>query len=207
VPRFQKCRRPLEVTFVCTGNRARSPLAEALFRKYTVGVETSVASVGTMNVEAVPALPEAIEAARRLGVDLTGHTARALRAGSLAAADLVVGFESSHVSIAVVEGAARPEHTFLLGELAALLDVPGVDPDPCVRARTSIATADARRVRTRPDVTRVIPDPFGKSTKVMHGTADEIDRLVRKLVHGLFGIEIHDARRQSRLRRARRQPS
>ena len=200
MPDRPSSRRPLEVVFVCTGNRARSPLAEVLFRKYASGFEATVASVGTRELGPAPALPEAIAAARRLGVDLSGHTAQALAAGALADSDLVLGFEPAHLSTAVVDGGAHPSRTFLLGELVLLLDAGGVHSDPPEGARRAVATANARRVRSRPDVTHVIADPYGKPAKVMRRTAAEIDGLVQALVGGLFGLEVpREARRARRL--------
>jgi protein-tyrosine-phosphatase len=177
-----------EVVFVCTGNRARSPLAEALFRRYTRGLDTTVSSAGTLDVGSVPALEPAFDAGRRLGVDLSGHRARGIRDVALATADLVLGFEPSHVEAAVRLGGADAERTFLLGELVLFLDGSSWEQNPVARARAEIARADERRVRPfpyAPDL--VIGDPLGRPAKVMRATATEIDRLVRRLVLGLFG--------------------
>jgi protein-tyrosine-phosphatase len=178
---------PFQVVFVCTGNRARSPLAEALFRKYAAHLDATVSSFGTLALGAVPALPDALEVGFRLGVDLTEHTARHIRSGALAEADLVLGFEPAHVSIAVVEGRADAARTFLLGELVALLEAPVVDMDALARARALVYAADRRRIRSRPDRAGSIGDPLGKPAKVMRRTAEQIDRLVQDLVVGLFG--------------------
>jgi protein-tyrosine phosphatase len=178
-----------EVVFVCTGNRARSPLAESLFRKYAAGLNTRVESFGTYDIAALPALSEAIEAASRLGVDLSGHRARSLRQARLESADLVVGFEPFHVSTAVVDARANVGRTFLLGELVSLLDVPATGDDPLARARAAIAFADARRVRSRPDAARALADPLGQPADVFTRLSSQVDELVRRLVDGLFGIE------------------
>lgn len=177
-----------EVVFVCTGNRARSALAEAVFRLYTTEFRTSVSSVGTLDVGSIPPLPYAVEAGRRLGVDLTGHRTRSLRHTDLAPADLVLGFEQSHVSAAVVDGGAEPARAFLLGELVMLLDEVAWGNDAIARARGTIADADSRRVRYRPDrAAPVVRDPLGRPARIMFRTAKEIDLLVRRLVLGLFG--------------------
>lgn len=174
-----------EVVFVCTGNRARSPLAEALYHRYSAGITTVVTSYGTSDVGAAPPLPQAVEAAARLGVDLSSHQSRPLRARSLSGADLVLGFEPFHLAVAVVEGGAPAANTFLLGELVSLLDEAPIDHE--ARARTAVAFADSRRVRSRPDEAAAIADPLGKPEDAMLRTAERIDDLVRSLVDGLFG--------------------
>jgi protein-tyrosine phosphatase len=177
-----------EVVFVCTGNRARSALAEALFRHHALGKPTIAWSVGTLDAASLPALPDAMDAGRRLGVDLSGHSSRALREADLSSTDLVLGFEPFHVSTSVVTGRANPARTFLLGELVMLLGnaVPG--GDPAVRARAAVRDADQRRALYPPDwSTAVIEDPIGKPARTMRRTAAEIDKLVQRLVLGLFG--------------------
>lgn len=175
------------VFFVCTGNRARSVLAEALFTKYTHGMNVMVGSFGMLDLGPLPPLPTAVEAARHFQLDLRHHRSRPIRPGSLAAVDLVLGFEPQHVAAAVVEGGADIGRTFLLGELVGNLDAALDDPDPISRARSIVAAADSRRIRTRPDSSHSIPDPLGKPAPEMDRTAAEIDRLVKALVVGLFG--------------------
>ncbi len=175
------------VVFVCTGNRARSPLAEALYRSYSGSADTTVTSYGTTDVGAAPPLPQAVEAAARLGIDLSSHRARALRRASLGDADLVLGFEPFHLAIAVVDGGAPPANTFLLAELASLLEAPLADGDEVARARAAVAFADSRRVRSRPSRAATLGDPLGRPDEVMVSTAERIEELVRRLVNGLFG--------------------
>lgn len=179
-----------DIVFVCTGNRARSPLAAVLFRRYSEGVDVCVRSVGTLELGLLPALPQAVEAGRDLLVDLSGHLTRSVRDVDLSSTDVVLGFESFHVSAAIDQGRARPERTFMLRELVALLETDDSDGDPTSRARALVARADSRRVRA--DWTSAgasIADPMGKPAEFMRATAAEIDRLVRQLVQRLFGIE------------------
>jgi protein-tyrosine phosphatase len=177
-----------EVVFVCTGNRARSALAEAMFRRLVTGLPAAVSSAGTLDVGPMPALTDAVDAGRRLGLDLTAHTARALRRVDLSPADLVLGFEPAHVATAVVDGGADPARSFLLGELVMLLEEVSPANASLSRARAAVAAADSRRVRYRPDrAAPVVRDPLGKSPKFMYRTAKEIDGLVGQLVLRLFG--------------------
>lgn len=189
------------VVFVCTGNRARSPLAEALFRERTIGLHADVASFGTLELGPAPALVTAIEAARSLGVDISRHRARSLSETDLSAADLVLGFEPAHVSAAVIEGRAPAERTFLLGEFVLLLDGERREEDPYLRARATVVTADSRRVRPRASRDAVvIEDPMGRSQKAMRRTAEDIEDLVNRVASGLFGIEVVGNTTRSRRR-------
>lgn len=177
----------LDVAFVCTGNRARSPLAELLFRQLAPR-QTRISSYGTLDVGPLPALPAAVEAASALGLDLSGHRARPLSRGSLSSADLVLAFEPSHVAAAVVDGGADAGRTFMLRELVQLLGT-GAHGDGPDGARHVIAAADTRRVRARPDPRAAITDPLGKPNEVMARIAQEIAVLVEELADGLFGAE------------------
>jgi protein-tyrosine-phosphatase len=177
-----------EVVFVCTANRARSALGEAFYRRHTLGFDTLARSFGTLDLRDAPPLEHAVDAGRRLGVDLTSHTASPLSPGALAEADLVLGFEPHHVAAAVVDSAAVPGRTFLLRELVKLLS-PVARADGSVQhARTEVAAADQRRSTSRRDAARFgIADPAGQPPRVMLATATEIDELVRRLVRSLFG--------------------
>ena len=179
----------LRVVFVCTGNRGRSPVAAALFRQqaFSAHLPADATSLGTLQLEHLPALPAAVRAAHRLGVDLSGHTSRTLSPVELSTADLVLGFEPEHVSMSVIEGGSAIERTFLLGELVALLQQGNDASDQLARARAAVALADLRRVRSRPDPRYTLPDPVGMSDRDVQRLAHTIDDLIRGLLRGLFG--------------------
>ena len=168
----------LQIVFICTGNRFRSPLAAALFEKEASDGQVAIESAGTLDLGPVPALPEAIEHGRRLGVDLTGHRAQWIDDADLRSVDLVVGFELIHVTTAVVGVGAPRDRAFTLPELVALLEL-----SPSRAAATAaIEGADAtRRSMNRTDFPE-IPDPLRQGRDVQRETADTIDGLVRRLV-------------------------
>ncbi len=178
------------VVFVCTGNRARSPLAEVLFRKRSARAAVRVESYGTLDLGPGPAMPDAIAVAGQLGVDLEQHRARSLHGVDLGAADLVLGFEPFHVSSAVVEAGARPNRSFTIREFAALLDdLPTGSPRTgLARARDVVAQADAVRADGRPRLSALsLADPQGESRRIYEETGRAIDELTSRLVSRLFG--------------------
>jgi protein-tyrosine phosphatase len=177
------------IVFVCTGNRFRSPLAEALLRRAADGIPVRVGSLGTLELGPVPALPEAIEEAERIGVSLERHVARSLTGQELGEADLVVGFERMHVVAAVVDAGARKERTFTLPELVGLLgriELAG-DDDPVARARGLVERASAARLQDPPlPGVPEVTDPLGRPRSFFRQTADRVDALVGRLAGELF---------------------
>ena len=82
------------IAFVCTGNRFRSPLAEAFVRRLTLGFPVSTESYGTLQLEDAPPLPEAVDIALSCGVSLSEHRTRYLNNASLQNVDLSPRFHS-----------------------------------------------------------------------------------------------------------------
>jgi protein-tyrosine phosphatase len=96
------------IVFVCTGNTCRSPLAEALCKKMLaerLGCPAEalprhgfvVTSAGLSALAGDPATPEAIEAAREMGVDLNGHVSRPVTRDLLYQADHVLTMTQGHL--------------------------------------------------------------------------------------------------------------
>ena len=179
-----------ETVFVCTGNRFRSPLAAALYRRATEGLPVTAASFGTLEIGPRPPLPEALILGAELGVDLAAHRSRAVAQVDLTHADLVVGFERTHLVTAGAAANAARDRTFTLPELVGLLeagDPPGV-ADPVERARTQVSLAAARRPST-PDAIGhpELEDPLGLPGDRQRQVAGTIDDLIRGLAFALFG--------------------
>jgi protein-tyrosine phosphatase len=123
------------IVFVCTGNTCRSPLAEALCKKRLAEqlqcpVEELpqrgflVLSAGMAASMGDSATPEAAEAGRRLGADLSSHVSRPLTPDLAAQADHVLAMTRGHLALL----AARYPDT---GCRPQLLSPRGEDvPDP-----------------------------------------------------------------------------
>lgn len=182
----------LEVVFICSGNRCRSPLAEVALRRLGGSLPLRVSSSGTLDLAGEPSTPEMISAARALGLDLDAHRSRHLARADLEDADLILGFELTHVAAAVVDGGAPADRVFFLKEIVRLLEAtpPSPEEDPESRARARIQQAAELRSFDRAHRSgEGIPDPFGRSDRVYTETAHLIQELCRRLVIALFGTE------------------
>lgn len=148
-----------------------------------------VSSCGTLDADGFPALTDAIELGRELGVDLSQHRSRALSACDLGDTDLVVGFERRHLAAAVVDAGAPRARTFAAYELSELLArvEPPNDLPAAERARAAVALAHAARERSARPL-RELADPIGRGRDVAAETAGEVEEQVARIAFGLFGI-------------------
>lgn len=184
-----------QVLLVCTGNICRSPMAEALLRsaleRRLGDGAPPVGSAGTIAREGAAAMPEAVEAAAELGVDVSGHSARRLRPEDIRHAVLIVGMAAEHredVQALVPEAEAR---TFTLKELVRLLEAAGprpVDTTPTDGVLPG-AAADAHRRRAgSPAIWGEddVVDPLGLSLQGYRAVASELADLCERLASGLY---------------------
>ena len=95
------------ILFVCSGNTCRSPMAEAIAKhilaeKFTVAEPElekkgiSVLSAGSFALPGAKATPQAVEAAKGLGVDLSQHRSRPLTVELIHQADVIFAMSRSH---------------------------------------------------------------------------------------------------------------
>ncbi|HLL87970.1 MAG TPA: hypothetical protein VK324_01580, partial [Tepidisphaeraceae bacterium] len=95
------------ILFVCSGNTCRSPMAEAiarrqLARQLNVGEPElekrgiNVTSAGSFALPGARATPQAVEAVRGLGADLSGHRSKPLSVELIHQADVIFTMGRSH---------------------------------------------------------------------------------------------------------------
>jgi protein-tyrosine-phosphatase len=147
-----------------------------------------VRSYGTLRLDPLPALPEAVELAHSYGVDLSGHRCRSLAGEDLRDVDLVVGFELVHAARAVLDADAARERTFLLTELVAYLEhIPATTDGRVEGARRAVEAAAALRRERRKLAVEEIDDPLGRPAKAQAQIADDVAALTTLLAARLFG--------------------
>ena len=115
----------MHITFICTGNTCRSPMAEGIARKIIAehypdsGI--TVSSAGIAAQCGSPASAHSIDVCREIGVDLSAHRARYIDPEVLWNTDLFVAMSSYHAEALLIHGVPNRKILILGG---------GV-PDPC----------------------------------------------------------------------------
>ena len=111
-----------QILFVCTANRYRSPIAAACFKnelhKRNEVKDWSILSAGTWTTDGLPAMPDAIQRAKQIGLDLQEHRSRAITGEILQEADLVLVMESGQKESLQIEFPFCREKILLLSEAA-----------------------------------------------------------------------------------------
>jgi len=147
--------RPATLLVVCHGNICRSPMAAALLVRELAPHGIDVQSAGFVGFNRPPPV-EALLAARRHGVDLTGHQSRLVTADLARAADLIVVMDSTQRRVVCERFGRRPSDVIILG-----------DVDPGLGE------------------TRTIRDPVDQDQEVFNRVYERISRCVRELASAL----------------------
>ena len=179
-----------EILVICTGNRNRSPIAEAALKEATEGLPVRVSSVGLLDLGCSPALPETLEVATAIGLDITAHRSRAITQVDASRMDLLLGLEWQHVAAAVVDYGAPAERSFTLLELHELLgDAPEPqERDAEFRARELVRIAHERkRSSGRGPMGTPVRDPFGGPMAGYVEMARLVKQTCEEIAAKLFG--------------------
>ena len=119
------------VLFVCTANRFRSPLAAGIFRKalaeeerqrassWNIGKASDwdVTSAGLQAVPLLPVLPDVMEAAGQLGIDLSGHLSQPVEDLDLEEYDLILVMQQSHRASLLERNPGLEEYVYLFSQV------------------------------------------------------------------------------------------
>ncbi|MBU8921184.1 MAG: low molecular weight protein arginine phosphatase [Bacteroidales bacterium] len=145
----------LKITFLCTGNTCRSPMAEGLLREMMPeswkGM-VEVSSAGVIAYGESPAAIEGVEALREKGIDISTHRSTLLTSEIIENSDLIVTMAGSHASTVLDIAPDVADKVLIIGTL---------DPD-----------------RADPDIS----DPVGQGIEVYRQTRDELEKLILLLI-------------------------
>ena len=171
----------LRLLFVCSANRCRSPMAEALARRtlHRRDIPAEVISAGRMS-SGYEASPGAVDAMGRRDLD----------PGTLAAADLILVMEREHlIDVFEIQPTAL-ERSFTLGEFPDLLvasadGATAATADPATRIRRAHEFRDRARILAV-DQSTDIADPMGRRRGAYRRTARQLDHLIDATVDLLY---------------------
>ena len=88
------------ITFICSGNICRSPMAEGILKKIIEGTKykdlVEINSAGTLNLGGSPAALEAIDVAQDYGIDLSDHSSTYVSRDIVRRAHLIICMALDH---------------------------------------------------------------------------------------------------------------
>jgi protein-tyrosine phosphatase len=182
------------ILVICTGNICRSPIAEGLLRdalqRRFDDRAPEVSSAGTSGLEGAGAMPESVQAAAELGIDIGGHVARRLTADMADGSDLLLCMSSEHREM-LSGWSDRDDRAFTLKELVRLLETlpaPASDIEAeGMIGRIEDANLARRRGAVPPSRDDDVADPLGQPLEAYRAIGWELETWIERLVNGLFG--------------------
>lgn len=150
------------ITFVCSGNICRSPMAEGILKKFLSRTKFKnlvvVQSAGTLELTSGPAHPNAISVARLLGVDIAAHQARTITREMVEQSDLIIAMALNHFEFLKSNFPDQAEKVVLLKTW---------------ERKTGIGNPS-------------IPDPIGHDINFFEKVAEEIKNEIKRIMPFLF---------------------
>jgi protein-tyrosine phosphatase len=143
------------ILFICTANRFRSPLAEAIFRilLHEQGSEQDwkISSAGSWTEDGLTPLPSLNWSREHLGLDLSEHRSRSVSSELVTQFDLVLVMEQGQKEALLIEFPEMHGKIYMLTEISKgpVFDI----PDP-------ILNPDVSCLDVAKEISRLITDNF-----------------------------------------------
>lgn len=174
------------ILLVCTANRCRSPLAEAVLgsRAAAAGLGWEVLSAGVRARPGDVTEPEVIRTLAEAGIAVTARPVRRLDERVLAQADLVLTAERGHRSRVLELAPELVGRAFTLLELERLLNSapPRTARGPRTPAQVAAAADAARSLAGPGSASDDLADPIGRPMEAFRECRRVVERAVGRLV-------------------------
>lgn len=118
----------MKIIFVCTGNTCRSPMAEALMKKYCMenGLDFDISSGGIMLEPDVDVSRNSVIAMQDYGIDISAHEPKAITIDDISEADLILTMTSSHAEFLKNATPQFAQKIYTLAEISGADEI--IDP-------------------------------------------------------------------------------
>ncbi len=137
------------ILLVCTGNTCRSPMAEGLLRALladALDCQVSelerngykITSAGTAAIDGAPATPEAMQAMKEKGIDISGHRSCGLTAEMIEQAQVILTMTAGHRGSIQGMDSSSSERCYLVAEHGNIEDPLGCSLDVYKSCRDQI---------------------------------------------------------------------
>lgn len=176
---------------MCTANVCRSPLAAGLLTAQLgeLCVPATVRSAGLLD-GGRPAAPEGVAVLAGRSIDISSHVSRRLAPEEIRGADLILGMAAEHVRAVVALDAEVWQRTFTLKELVRRGDqvgprAPGQELEDWL---TKLDVGREHRDLLADTALDDLADPVNRPYSAFAATADELERLVVRMVDLIWGV-------------------
>ena len=172
----------LRVLTVCTHNRTRSVMMAAMLERMLtaeLGAGAALVRSAGFGPVGLPAIPDAVAAMERRGLDVSDHRSSETTARLVDGADVILAAERDHVvKIAALSPSAFP-HTMTLPEFldrAANAEGTGELAGRTVRERLAMLTANRAAGEYLRSTVPQIDDPTGRSPRVFEAAVVALEQ-------------------------------